>query len=89
MADEQRKRLEGLRLNAATQFGEAAMHKIWEEHDFMNSVTDRLSSKMEQLRINEEKTNAQSELVALSKRKLQMLEQELADAKKRNEFMAK
>ena len=58
LADEQRETLYTLRIKTASAFGEAAMHKIWEEQRFTNDLQDQLALKSERLRVSEEKSKA-------------------------------
>jgi hypothetical protein len=46
------------------------MHKLWEEDKNTIHLQSRLSLKIEQLRVNEEKTQAQASLLAVTKRRL-------------------
>ncbi len=50
-------------------------------------LQDQLSLKTEQLRVGEEKSKAQSDLMAITKRKMLQLEKEVSQQKERNDFM--
>ena len=50
--------LANLRQTVAMELSRATMNKLWEENFVTNALTDKLSSKTEQLRIVEEKSQA-------------------------------
>ena len=62
----------------SNELAKACMNKLWEENFVTNALTNKLSSKTEQLRIVEEKSQAQSNLVAVAKRRQKVAELELA-----------
>ena len=45
------------------------MNKLWEENFVANALQNKLSLKTEQLRVADEKSSIQSNLVAVSKRR--------------------
>ena len=45
------------------------MNKLWEENFVVNALQNKLSLKSEQLRVADEKSSIQSNLVAVSKRR--------------------
>ena len=65
------------------------MNKLWEENFVTNALQDQLARKTEQLSVVEEKSAIQSNLVAVSKRRQNMAEKELARLTERNEFLSK
>ena len=65
------------------------MNKMWEENFVTNALQNKLSLKTEQLRVSEEKSTIQSNLVAVSKRRQNVAERELAKLKERCEFLGK
>ena len=65
------------------------MNKLWEENFVTNALQDQLARKTEQLSVVEEKSGIQSSLVAVSKRRQNMAEKELARLTERNEFLSK
>jgi uncharacterized protein YfeS len=71
-------KLDQLRHVVSNELAKACMNKLWEENFVTNALTNKLSSKTEQLRIVEEKSQAQSNLVAVAKRRQKVAELELA-----------
>ena len=65
------------------------MNKLWEENFVTNALQDQLARKNEQLAVVEEKSTIQSNLVAVSKRRQNMAEKEVARLTERNEFLTK
>ena len=65
------------------------MNKMWEENFVTNAIQNKLSLKTEQLRVSEEKSGIQSNLVAVSKRRQNMAEKELAKLQERCTFLSK
>ena len=65
------------------------MNKLWEENFVTNALQNKLSLKTEQLRVAEEKSQIQSNLVAVSKRRQNMAEKELVRLTERNLFLSK
>ena len=53
------------------------MNKLWEENFVANALQNKLALKVEQLAVAEEKSDVQSNLVAVSKRRQNLAEKEL------------
>ena len=51
------------------ELSRACMNKLWEENFVANALQNKLSLKTEQLRVADEKSSIQSNLVAVSKRR--------------------
>ena len=65
------------------------MNKMWEENFVTIALQNKLSLKTEQLQVAEEKSQIQSNLVAVSKRRQNMAEKELTKLNERNAFLKK
>ena len=65
------------------------MNKMWEENFVTIALQNKLSLKTEQLQVAEEKSQIQSNLVAVSKRRQNMAEKELTKLSERNAFLKK
>ena len=70
-------KLQILRHQVALNFGEAALNKIWEETSQKVTLTDQISLKDERLRVADERARAQTDLIAVTKRKCMALEKEI------------
>jgi len=84
-----RARQSALRHLVSIDLSRACMNKMWEENFVTNAVQNKLSLKTEQLRVSEEKSQIQSNLVAVSKRRQNMAEKELAKLTERCSFLSK
>ena len=82
-------RLARLRHAVSNELSQACMNKLWEENFVTNALQDQLARKNEQLAVVEEKSTIQSNLVAVSKRRQNMAEKELARLTERNEYLSK
>ena len=76
-----------LQIKVATAFGEAALHKIWEEQSNTNCLQEKLALRTEQLRVLDEKDKAQGDLVAVTKRKMLALEKDIEALKNKSDFL--
>jgi len=68
---------------------QACMNKLWEENFVTNGLQSKLALKTEQLRVSEEKSTIQGNLVAVPKRRQNMAEKELGRLTERNAFLSK
>ena len=67
-----------LRHLVSIELSQACMNKLWEENFVTNALQNKLALKSEQLAVAEEKSVVQSNLVAVSKRRQNIAEKELA-----------
>ena len=63
------------------------MNKLWEENLVANALQDKVALKAEQLGVAEEKSLAQGTLYAVTKRRLNAAEKDLATNKERITYL--
>ena len=78
-----------LRHLVSAQLAQACMNKLWEENFVANALQNKLALKTEQLRVAEEKSQIQSNLVAVSKRRQNIAEKEVVRLTERTLFLSK
>ena len=86
--DPERGKQQRLRNSVSMQLSRACLNKLWEENFVSNAIQNKLALKTEQLQVADEKSTIQSNLVAVTKRKQNIAEKEVASLKERNHFLA-